>query len=196
MIGFCRKRVLEEWVDDDELGTAVARATDLARRIRGFGPHSVAAPHHDAVGIVEVDTIEYGEHAELQNGLHHHRHQADVAWRQRVVHCAASVRRTARPLIGAAAGSLAIRNGFGSVFVADFLDTPCKPFDGLVPGNAFPLTCAARRTGFASQRITQPVGVIEYLRRGEALCAHAALAARIFWVALDPYELSVLVYLA
>ena len=82
MIGFCRKRVLEEWVDDDELGTAVARPTDLARRIRGFGPHGVAAPHHDAVGIVEVDAIEYGEHAELQNGLYHHGYQADVARRQ------------------------------------------------------------------------------------------------------------------
>ena len=99
-------------------------------------------------------------------------------------------------MIGAATGALAVRNGFGSVFVADFLDALRKPFDGLVPGDAFPLTCAARRSGFAPQRVTQPVGIIEYLRRGEALCAHAALAARIFRVALDPYELSVLVYLA
>ena len=82
MIGFCRKRMLEERVDDDELGAAITRTTDLARRVRGFGPHSVAAPHHDAVGIVEVDAIEYGEHAELQNGLYHHGYQTNVARRQ------------------------------------------------------------------------------------------------------------------
>ena len=30
MIGFCRKRMLEERVYDDELGAAITRAADLA----------------------------------------------------------------------------------------------------------------------------------------------------------------------
>ena len=194
VVGLGRQRVLEERVDHDELRSAVAAAAHLARGVGGLGPHRVRAPEHDAVGVIEIAPVEGGEHAVLQKRLHHHGHEANVARRQAVVHAAAGVARPTRPLVGAAAGALAVGDGLGAVLGRERFHPLLQPVERLVPGDALPLPRAA--LALASQRPAQPLRVVQDLRRRKPLAAHAALAARVFRIALHANQLAVLVHFA
>ena len=182
MVGLGRQRMLEERVDHDELRPAVAAAPHLARGVGGLGPHGVRAPEHDAVGVIEIAPVESGEHAVLQKRLHHHGHEANVARRQAVVHAAAGVARAARPLVGAATRALAVGDSLGTVLGRERFHAFLQPIEGLVPGDALPLSRTA--LALAPQRPAQPLRVVQDFRRRKPLAAHAALAARVFRIAL------------